>query len=242
MDNHTDSSGRLRFYELDLDPRVDAICKFVNEDQAFIRQNRLGSRQVSLPETRFKYHIGLPVFAEQPSFVLGSRTKNREPLDFYGAAGFLLISNRFKALIDTIDPEAIEAAECEAKNSKGEPLPSYWWIDVVRVLDHVVDEERSALSYQTESAFASGDEIDKLLYHRLQDIVFRPEVVASAQMFRILRYTARPIVGQQLADTIRTSGLTGMSLTPLQPPLPEEAKDHLAFGNYPYWTNKGYGQ
>lgn len=242
MMNQANSSDRPRFYELDLEPRVSPIYEFVNEDRAFIHRNRSGSHRVELPGTNFGYTVGVPTFAERASFILGSRTKTGEPLDFYGMAGFSLISSRFKALIDAIDPGAIEAAQCDTRNTKDEPLPPYWWIDVVRVLDGVVDEERSMLKYRTESAFASGTETDKLLYMTLQDVVFRPEVVDAAQLFRILRYRARPVVGQQLADAIRAAGLTGVFLTPLQPPLPDETRDHLAFGNYPYWTNKGYGQ
>lgn len=236
------SSDRPRYYELDVDIRIDAIYEFVNKDRVFVQMNRSGSHVIELPGTQFKYKIGVPAFAERPEFILGGQAEDDDPLDYYGYANFILVSNSFKELIDTLAPDSIEAAICDARSPGGEPLPPYWWIDVVRVLDPCVDEERSTLSYMTDSPFASGSDADKLRYKDLQDIVFRQDVVGDAQLFRILRYDARPIVGERLADNIRDVGLTGMSLTPLQPPMPEEARDHLAFLNYPYWTNKGYGQ
>jgi len=240
-DEKQTSSGRPRFYELGHDPLANAIYKFTNKERVFPTGDRRKKHRVHLPETRFSYLVGVPEFAERPSFVLGSRKKNRIPLDYYDAAGFMLISSRFKALIDDVDPGAIEAVECDARNPKGEPLPPYWWIDVIRVLDSVVDEEKSVLRFLTESPFASGDDIEKLLYLDLQDISFRQSIVSPANLFRILRYTARPIVGERLADVIREAGTSGLFLTPLQPPLPEEAKYHLSFCNYPYWTNEAYG-
>ena len=182
------------------------------------------------------------MFSERPEFILGGRTELDDPLDYYGYGNFMLLSDRFKGLVDALAPGSIEAALCDARSPRGEALPPYWWVDVVRVLDNCVDEERSKLSYMAESPFASGSDADKLRYKDLQDIIFRQDVAGDAQLFRILRYDARPIVGERLADNIRDAGLTGMFLTPLQPPMPEEVKDHLAFVNYPYWTNKGYGQ
>lgn len=236
------SSGRRRFYELGHDPLADTIYNFTNEKRVFPTGSRRKKHRIHLSDTEFSYLIGVPEFAERPSFVLGSRTKSRAPLDYYDNARFMLISSRFKALIDEIDPEAIEAVECSARNPKGEPLPSYWWIDVIRALDFVVSEKLSVFRFMTDSPFTSGSEADKLRYMDLQDIVFRQEAVADAQLFRILRYDARPVVNERLADAIRATGFTGMFLTPLQPPLPDEAKAHLSFLNYPYWTNKGYGQ
>ncbi|MEN2787208.1 imm11 family protein [Sphingomonas qilianensis] len=229
---------RPRFYLLDMDLRAEPDFDFTNEDVALIEQRTAGTHVVQVRDTGYEYHIGVPTLAAKPEIVVGSRTRGKRPLDLYRGNGMFL-SDRFKRLLDAIDPDAFEVAECLAFAPSGKPIDPYWWFDVVRVLD-AVDEERSELSRLVDNPFSSKSAINEILYFKLQDIRMRPEVVGSAHLFRLAPARSDIIVDQVVADAIRAEALFGVRLTPLQPPSPDERKNHFYFGNYPYWTDKGY--
>jgi len=226
---------RPRYYILDCDG-FEARFKFVNEDKVLIDRQWGGTHEVRPRDLDFVTWVGLPPVRERPKLKVGSSRRGKAPLDVYSNTFF---SDRYKTLLCEFVPhDAVEMIECDAVDLKRQDVGPYWWIDFIRVLD-AVDEEKSVLTRQIDNPFSSGDDIDRVRYMDLQDIRFRADVVGDNHIFRLSLAAKLIIIDGDAADRIRAAGIAGATLTPLQPPTPEEQQNHLDFKNYPYWTNKG---
>lgn len=230
----SNEAERPRYYILG-DDGFEARFDFVNEDKVLIDRQRGGTHAVRPRDLDFVTWVGLPPVRERPKLKVGSSRRGKGPLDVYSNKFF---SDRYKKLLCEFVPhDAVEMIECDAIDLKRQDAGPYWWIDFIRVLD-AVDEENSVLTRQIDNPFSSGDDIDRVRYRDLQDIRFRVDVVGDNHIFRLSLATWFIIVDGDVADRIRAADIAGATLTPLQPPTPEEQQTHWRFKNYPYWTNK----
>lgn len=231
----SNEAERSRYYILDY-AGFEARFKFVNEDKVLIDRRWGGTHEIRPRDLDFVTRVGLPPVRERPKLKLGSSRRGKAPLDVYSNMFF---SDRYKTLLCEFVPhDAVEMIECDAVDLKKRDVGPFWWVDFIRVLD-AVDEENSVLTRQIDNPFSSGSYNDRVRYLDLQDIRFRADVVGDNHIFRLSLATWFIIVDGDVADRIRAAGIAGATLTPLQPPTPEEQQNHLDFRNYPYWTNKG---
>jgi hypothetical protein len=85
---------------------------------------------------------GFPEYPETPCFLFDKRVGTL-PLDLEQFDAFWFVSDRAKAVLQTVDPSAFAFCRCKVELPQGEYNgPDYWLCDVVRALD-ALDEARS---------------------------------------------------------------------------------------------------
>lgn len=137
-----------------------------------------------------------------PRFVFGKK-KGPMPRDIEEYAGHWLVSDRLKAVLEQVDPEGFDFAECDIRLKDGARGPRYWLCDVLRVLD-AVDEANSRLQLCNRSG-------EPKLYglagpHRL---VFRTDVVGSAHSFRLKFSVSYVVVDDLIKTACQEAGIKG---------------------------------
>ena len=158
-------------------------------------------------------------------------------LDYYDFFKPIFISTRAKKLLEGIDPEGFEYAECETINPRGKPIESCWWMDVIRWVE-TFDEARSDFKWYRDSDPLAPDAQTNPsisdLYHIHMPAGFPDEYHA----FWLAHYRIKFVFDEVLVDAWRKAGLTGAAFTPLQPPTDAEFRQQVRFVNYPYWTHR----
>jgi Immunity protein family (Imm11) len=91
----------------------------------------MGARVLAPPPGR----RGFPAYPERPRVVIGKRGDGPPPSDLELFHNYWLISDRLKAVFETVDPPAFAFQACDVKLRDGSPGPVYWLCDVVRVLE-----------------------------------------------------------------------------------------------------------
>jgi Protein of unknown function (DUF1629) len=121
---------------------------------------------------------GFRDYPETPLFLFDSRRGRRPVRDFEEIDDYWFVSDRVKAVFESVDPEAFEFLKCRVQLRDGSAGPLYWLCDVVRVLD-AIDEAKSNIM------IATADDGSKV-YHAIgrPDIAVRGEVVGSHHIFR----------------------------------------------------------
>lgn len=122
--------------------------------------------------------------------------------------GIWLVSDRLKALMERLDPEAFAFVQAEVDYSNfDEPGPALWFCDIVRMLD-CVDEEHSVIRYQKGISWKN--------YLDLIDVKMRPEVVGPAHAFRLKFSTLTQIVDDVFVDAVKKEKITGFRFVDIQ--------------------------
>jgi hypothetical protein len=143
---------------------------------------------------------GFSPFVAPPRIVFSKKGK-RPPLDFNLFGRIWLISDRFKGLLEAFDREAFEFVRTDTAYDGGtREGPPFWFCDVIRVLD-CLDEDRSTIHYQ--------ENITWKVYAALAKIVMRPEVVATAHVFRLRYYSGRVLVDDVFRGIVHANKVTG---------------------------------
>jgi len=119
-----------------------------------------------------------------------------------------MVSERLRALLESIDPEAFVFAPIDMDYSNfDEPGPQFWLCDLVRFLD-CVDEERSTIKYQ--------EGIPMKNYIRLIDVEMKPEIIGGAHAFRLTHSPLKQIVDDVLVDALKKEKIKGFSFKPIK--------------------------
>ena len=115
-------------------------------------------------------------------------------------SGYWLISERMKAVLTEIDPDAFAFAPCEIVDLRGAPGPVRWLCDVIRVVD-ALDEAASdaRLTYYGE----------RKAYNLMgtRRLVFDAALVGSAHVFRMEHMRPQIICDDIFRDACKSAGL-----------------------------------
>jgi len=146
---------------------------------------------------------GFPNYPEAPRVLID--TKFGRPLrDWEECSQYWLISDRMKAVLEEVDPQACAFVKCEMRLRNCEPGPGYWLCDVVRVLDAVEEAESRVKIYDER-----GDKTYSLMGGAR--LVFKEDVVRSAHIFRMAHLEPAVVCDQKFKDAYKAAGLRGIS-------------------------------
>lgn len=180
-----------KFYVLTPDFRISTYTDydFVNEDQ--VTPSPIGNPNGG----RFGSHefgLGINPYSATPRLEFNPRKKKF--CDIYPGLETVFYSDRMKALLEGIDPNAFEWLKIEAGQGQGEPpLAPYWIGDVIRVLE-CVDEAKSDIEYHKVDWDPNYHG-----YKTLKHLIMKPDLSPEHHIFR-LRFTFRDII---VDDVIR---------------------------------------
>lgn len=227
--------ARKRYYlvSLDVANNSGAGVFFVNEDEALVNGRRIGYQECRIPGHPFPVFVGVPPLREKPRVLVGGT--GARAVDYDGMMP-VFISNRAKKLLEGIDAEAFEFAECETATRRGNPIEPYWWMEVIRWVEKF-DEERSDFEWYRDRFPATPNAHDHPLMFRLYDVHMPTGFPEAYHAFRFAHHNSYAVFDEVIVDAWREAGMTGAQFTPLQPPTKVDMKTHLSFRNYPYWTN-----
>jgi Protein of unknown function (DUF1629) len=226
--------GRRRFYLFDKILTSDAAAyDWENERSCTPSGSLLGRHRHQIEGSRMSASVGLPIFTERPRFRLSPR---RRLYDFYGYGPYW-VSGKAKALLERIDAAAFEFEECETIDKQGRPMPSYWLMDVARLVQRF-DEARSDFATYGHLDPDAPEAMGNPLIWRLNDIHMLPGFPEDWHAFRFARYGPQFIADGDIVDAWRAAGLSGAEFTPLQPPTAREMRSMGRFYNFPYWSDR----
>jgi hypothetical protein len=152
---------------------------------------------------------GFRNFPETPVFLADPRL-GRIERDFEINGGYWFISDRMKATVEGIDPDAFAFLQCKLQLRDGSEGPVRWLCDIVRVLD-AVDEENSDVEIRTAD--------DGSRYYRFGGIVrFRGDAVGSAHIFRFAYREASWACDEEFRRACIQAELTGLVFKDLSKP------------------------
>ncbi|MFO1202898.1 MAG: DUF1629 domain-containing protein [Tabrizicola sp.] len=134
------------------------------------------------------------------------RKANGLPRDFEMFAGLWIVSKALKQVFQAVDPEAFAFAACDFTLSDGSAGPELHLCGVLRELD-ALNEAASRLKIKT------GDYVNGKYYSRAGGaaLVFRPEVVGRAHVFRT-PYSDAVFCDREMRDALVRAGLKGIGL------------------------------
>ena len=147
---------------------------------------------------------------ELPSFVL-DKSRGRLPRDLEVYRAAWLISDRTKAVFESVDPKGVEFAPCTVRVPKGLwDGPRYWLCKATRVLD-AVDESRSRLIIGIRDDPRYRDFGKKVYgFFKGAKLIFREDLIGDAHMFRMAYYKSWTICDQKLKNACKSAGLRGL--------------------------------
>jgi len=155
---------------------------------------------------------GFPKYPEPPRFVFGG-TRDRAPRDLEMYHHYWLVSDRTKAVFESVDLAGFAFVACDIRLAKGQyDGPGYWLCDVVRVLD-AVDEAQSRLlvGIRDDPNYRDfGKKYYSVVIEGGARLVFRDEVIASAHVFRMAYMEATVICDDVLKNACKEAGLAGI--------------------------------
>lgn len=231
-------AARKRYYAVSQDFRFNpGDCDFTNRDEALINGRSAGRHEHASRYRNLGFRTGLPPLRERPRLLIGEY--EGELLDIYGF-NVRFVSDRVKRLLETLDPDGFEYAECEAVHADGRPLEAYWYMNAVRAVEEF-DEGRSSFVRYADRNPGTPDPLNPAIL-ALNDVVWLPDLPGDFRSFYLTRHARHFIVDETIADAWRDAGFKGALFTPLQPPLlrdvglDEEYETYLSFVNYPYWS------
>lgn len=207
---------------------------FANEAEALIDGRTAGTHEYRVPGFERPVRIGIPPLREKPRLIV--RGKVRDVRDYYGDRP-RFVSTRAKQLVERIDPDGFEFAECETFDIRGTPIQSYWWMEAIRWVEKF-DEERSVFEWTRDRFPAAPDAQNNPSIFALHEMRMSEGFPEEYHAFWLAHYQNYVVFDEVLADAWRSEGLKGAVFTPLQTPSEAEMKDHNLFVNYPYWTER----
>lgn len=227
--------ARKRYY-LVQENRADTASgySFTNEDQALVNGRLAGTHEHRVPGFAHPRLLGIPHLRAKPKLVILGAARNAR--DYYATGpGPVFVSTRAKKLLEQVDPDAFEFAECEAVTRRKDRIEPYWWMAVIRMVE-TFDEERSKFVWYRDAFPSDPNAQANPTMVRLYDIHMPRGFSEEYHAFWLGHYQLQAVFDDVLVDAWRKAGLTGALFTPLQPPAQAEFKDHNWFVNYPYWT------
>ncbi|MGY8683075.1 DUF1629 domain-containing protein [Bradyrhizobium sp. UFLA05-153] len=149
----------------------------------------------------------LPDFAEPPRFVF-NKSAGDLPYDLEPCAGFWLISDQTKVVLEAADPNAFSFVLCDVRVPYGVwDGPRYWLCEVVRILD-ALDETRSRLKIGIRDDDRYLDFGKKFYdFSGGAELVFQGDVIGEAHVFRMAHRGSTVICDGVLKDACKSAGL-----------------------------------
>jgi Immunity protein family (Imm11) len=146
---------------------------------------------------------GFRKYDETPIFLADSRL-GRINRDFEIDTGYWFISDRMKAVIESVDREAFAFLKCKVQMRDGSDGPVRWLCDVIRVLD-ALDEENSDVE------IGVADNGSKTYNAKLRgDMTFKPSAIGSHHVFRMAYYEAATVCDDHFRLACKSAELTGV--------------------------------
>ncbi len=227
--------ARKRYYLVRADRTLDTGgLLFANREEALVDGRLAGTHERREPGYPHPLFLGVPPLRAKPKLVIGGGGSTA--LDYHGDRP-VFISTRAKKLIEAIDPEGLEFAQCETVTPDGEPTEPYWWMAVIRWVEEF-DERRSDFEWYRDSNPTAPDAQTNPSISALYDIHMPEGFPDNHHAFWFAHYRLYPVFDQVLADAWRSEGLTGLQFTPLQRPTEAEFERRARFVNHPYWAEK----
>jgi hypothetical protein len=145
--------------------------------------------------------------AETPRFLF-DKAAARRPRDLAPFWYAWLVSDRTKAVFESVDPNGFEFAQCAMRVRKGTwDGPPYWLCKVVRVLD-ALDECRSRLNIGIDDDPRRRTFGQKYYeFSGRTELVFREDLVGDAHIFRMAYHDSWAICDQELKNACKSAGL-----------------------------------
>lgn len=236
---------RKRYYLVDVDSkRNPSDFELLNAEEIYpLTPEPIGGRRLPIRAGRYRCEVegmhprsyGLPELRAKPRLFVALKNK---PLDAYGF-GERYVSSRARALLRSIDADAFEFAECETLSRRGIEVEPYWMVENVRPVAGF-DEARSVFELASGFDGSTGEPYEGPYWSALIDIHMKPDLPEDHHAFFFPRYLAHMIFDQVLADAWRAAGLSGWTMSPLQPPAPKERKPNLYGQSFGYWYGAKY--
>lgn len=234
---------RKRYYIVDADiSRSFSDFSILNEEEFIL--NRKWAGHITIKEYAGKrddgtnrYYgglYGLPELYAKPKIKVGLKNS---PLDAYAMLGITYISTQAKLLLERIDPDAFEFAECDTISRKSIQVEPYWMMMVKRVVSRF-DESRSVfreVGGNDPRPVPSGQSVG---IRDLYEMRMPPDFPDSHHAFHLIKYSRGYIFDEVIVDEWRHMKLTGLLFSPLQPPMKSEEKMWARYINKDYfWKN-----
>jgi hypothetical protein len=186
------------FYRTGPDLRVGGVPGYLIENVMALT----GGRPVLVPPEGRR---GFPEYPEAPLLVI-DRKLGRPLRDLELCESYWLVSDRMKRVLESVDPAGVAFLRCTVRMADGTAAPTYWFCDVVRVLD-AVDEAASTLRIHLDQR----DDRKVYSFSGGASLVFREDVVGDAHIFR-LAYLEPEVIGDQvLKDACKAAELKGIT-------------------------------
>ncbi|WP_238294722.1 imm11 family protein [Caballeronia novacaledonica] len=159
---------------------------------------------VRAPQPGFSY------FTEKPRLIYDKRA-GRMPRDLESYAGYWLVSERMRQVLEDVDAEGFAFAECSFILPDGSTGPQYYLCDIVRTLD-ALDENASKVLVQIDKDHDTGEEFRIYCIISTTKLVFREDIVGSSYIFRQVRLATGGgvICDAALRAACKAAGLTGI--------------------------------
>jgi hypothetical protein len=78
---------------------------------------------------------GVPAYPEPPRLLIDPK-RGRPPSDCDWYGGYWIVSDKLKAVLDAVDPDACAFVKCDVRHAQGKATDGgYWLMDIVRNLD-----------------------------------------------------------------------------------------------------------
>ena len=131
--------------------------------------------------------------------------------DFEIWAGIWIISERLKRVFESVDAAGFAFAACDFSLADGSRGPQYYFCSVVRSLD-AIDEGASRMKIKYDRDFITGEDLK--LYSVLggASLVFRPEAVGSAHIFKQPQLGVESICDRVMYEALMAADLDGVDL------------------------------
>ena len=186
------SARKRRFYKIGPDFRVGGGSGFWVEDESIFPPYGVSRLPASTPHVPYVF----------------DKSVGSLPYDLELCDHWWLISDRTKAVFETLDPDAFVFVPCVVRMPHAcYDGPNYWLCDVVRVLD-ALDESQSRLRIGIRDDTRYRD-YGRKYYSFLPDtkLVFREAIIGNAHIFRMAHRDSAVICDQDLKDACKSAGL-----------------------------------
>lgn len=149
---------------------------------------------------------GIPPLSETPVLRNGTGRK-KLPRDLEGGfSGYWLVSERLKAVFEAVDPKGFQFAACHYVMPDGTPGPQYYLCEVLRLLP-ALDRERSEYRVKIEHDHRTGEDVELLSFTGGARLIFKPEIVGDAHIFRMAERPSLIICDDTMRDAVRRAGI-----------------------------------
>ncbi|PRA44788.1 hypothetical protein CQ062_24315 [Ochrobactrum sp. MYb68] len=137
--------------------------------------------------------------------------KGGMPRDLEELSGIWIVSEPLKQLFEKMDAEAFAFMACDFSLADGSLGPQYYLGNVLRRLD-ALDEASSRVRIKLDHNYQTGE--DEKLYSLVggASLVFKPDVVGDAHIFRQDLMGAPPICDRAMFDALSAANFSGVRL------------------------------